>query len=77
MGRIMPPDPRRLEGTLGEPREAAGIIRSVKRYAWVFLVLALVPGLPGRAQNLPDLGERAQADLSPQQERRSGEQIMR
>jgi predicted Zn-dependent protease len=49
----------------------------VKRYAWVFLVLALVPGLPGRAQNLPDLGERAQADLSPQQERRIGEQIMR
>jgi predicted Zn-dependent protease len=49
----------------------------VKRYAWVFLLLALVPGLPGRAQNLPDLGERAQADLSPQQERRIGEQIMR
>lgn len=49
----------------------------MKRYAWFFLALALVPGLPGRAQNLPDLGERAQADLSPQQERRAGEQIMR
>jgi predicted Zn-dependent protease len=49
----------------------------VKRYAWLFLALALVPGLPGRAQNLPDLGERAQSDFSPQQERRVGEQIMR
>jgi predicted Zn-dependent protease len=49
----------------------------VKRYAWLFLALALVPGLPGRAQNLPELGERAQADFSPQQERRVGEQIMR
>jgi len=49
----------------------------VQRYAWIFLALALVPGLPGRAQNLPDLGERAQADLSPQQERRIGEEIMR
>jgi predicted Zn-dependent protease len=43
----------------------------------LLLVLALSPVLAGRAQNLPDLGERAQADFSPQQERRIGEQIMR
>jgi predicted Zn-dependent protease len=43
----------------------------------LFLVLALSPVLAGRAQTLPDLGERAQADFSPQQERRIGEQIMR
>ena len=49
----------------------------MKRYGWLLLVLALVPGLGGRAQNLPDLGERAQSELSPQQERRLGEQIMR
>ncbi len=49
----------------------------MKRYAWIILALALAAGLPGRAQNLPDLGERAQSDLSPQQERRIGEQIMR
>ena len=55
----------------------AGIIGNVKRYSWLFLLLALAPGLAGHAQNLPDLGETAQADLSPQQERRIGEQIMR
>jgi predicted Zn-dependent protease len=50
----------------------------VKQYAWLVLLLfALVPGPGGRAQNLPDLGERAQSDLSPQQERKIGEQIMR
>jgi predicted Zn-dependent protease len=49
----------------------------VKHYSWLLLLLALVPGLGGRAQNLPDLGERAQSDLSPQQERKIGEQVMR
>jgi predicted Zn-dependent protease len=49
----------------------------VKRFSWLVFFLALVPGLTGRAQNLPDLGERAQSDLSPQQERKIGEQIMR
>jgi predicted Zn-dependent protease len=50
----------------------------VKRFGWLFLLLlALVPGVPGRAQNLPDLGERAQSDLSPREERKIGEQIMR
>jgi predicted Zn-dependent protease len=49
----------------------------VKRFGWLVLLLALVPCSGGRAQNLPDLGERAQSDLTPQQERRIGEQIMR
>jgi predicted Zn-dependent protease len=49
----------------------------VKRFSWLVLALVLAPGLTGRAQNLPDLGERAQSDLSPQQERKIGEQIMR
>jgi predicted Zn-dependent protease len=49
----------------------------VKRFIRLLPALALAPVLAGHAQNLPDLGERAQADLSPQQERRIGEQIMR
>jgi predicted Zn-dependent protease len=49
----------------------------VKRFRWLVLLLALAPGLAPRGQNLPDLGERAQSDLSPQAERRIGEQIMR
>ena len=69
--------PAALEGTLGEPLKQAGIIDNVKRYSWLILPLAFLPGLAGHAQNLPDLGDTAQADLSPQQERRIGEQIMR
>jgi predicted Zn-dependent protease len=49
----------------------------VKRFRWLALALALLPGLALRGQNLPDLGERAQSDLSPQAERHIGEQIMR
>jgi predicted Zn-dependent protease len=49
----------------------------VKRLRWIALFVALLPGLALRGQNLPDLGERAQSDLSPQAERRIGEQIMR
>ena len=37
----------------------------------------LVPTLPARTQNLPDLGDSAQADVTPQMERRIGESIMR
>jgi predicted Zn-dependent protease len=37
----------------------------------------LVGGSPAGAQNLPDLGESAQSDLSPQAERRLGESIVR
>ncbi|HET9699653.1 MAG TPA: M48 family metalloprotease [Burkholderiales bacterium] len=38
------------------------------------LLLAVPPALP---QNLPDLGDPSQVDLSPEQERQLGEQIMR
>jgi predicted Zn-dependent protease len=41
------------------------------------LLLVLAPALAARAQNLPDLGESAQAQLTPQAERRIGETIMR
>jgi predicted Zn-dependent protease len=44
---------------------------------WLLLALAALPLAAGQAQNLPDLGERSQADLSPQQEKRIGEAIMR
>lgn len=37
----------------------------------------LGPVAPAAAQNLPDLGEASQADLSPAEERRIGEEIMR
>lgn len=74
---LCPVGPGALEASLGEPAGPAGIIRSVKRFGWLLLLVALLPGLAARAQNLPDLGERAQSDLSPQQERRIGEQIMR
>ena len=49
----------------------------MKQFRWLILVLALLPGVAPRGQNLPDLGERAQSDLTPQAERRIGEQIMR
>jgi predicted Zn-dependent protease len=49
----------------------------VKHFRRLLAVFALAPVLAGHAQNLPDLGERAQADLTPQQERRIGESIMR
>ncbi len=43
-----------------------------------FLVaLALVPALGARAQTLPDLGESAQTELTPQAERRIGDAMMR
>lgn len=40
-------------------------------------LLAFLMPFPAFGQNLPDLGESAQADFSPQQERRYGEAIMR
>jgi predicted Zn-dependent protease len=43
----------------------------------VALALALVPAPGVRAQSLPDLGESAQSELTPQAERRIGDQIMR
>jgi predicted Zn-dependent protease len=45
---------------------------------WRYLWIAMLAAAPGAiAQNLPDLGEAAQSDLSPIQERRLGESIMR
>jgi predicted Zn-dependent protease len=49
----------------------------VQRARWFLLLFALVPALAARTQNLPDLGESAQSELTPQAERRIGEQIMR
>jgi predicted Zn-dependent protease len=49
----------------------------VRRIRSVLVVLALVPALGVRAQPLPDLGESAQAELTPQAERRIGDSIMR
>ena len=49
----------------------------MQRIRWWFVLLALIPALGGRTQNLPDLGDSAQAELTPQAERRIGEQIMR
>lgn len=49
------------------------------RRALALLLAFLMAGLPPAAlpQNLPDLGESAEADFSPVQERRMGEAIMR
>ena len=45
---------------------------------WHYLVILLLAAIPRAiAQGLPDLGEPAQGDLSPLQERRLGESIMR
>jgi predicted Zn-dependent protease len=49
----------------------------VHRIGSFLMALALLPALGARAQNLPDLGDRAQAELTPQAERRIGEAIMR
>jgi predicted Zn-dependent protease len=53
----------------------------VARFRWLLLVLVpvlvLVPTHAARTQNLPDLGDSAQADVTPQMERRIGESIMR
>lgn len=72
----MPPRP--VERRLGEPPQCGGYHRAVKPLAWLVAVLVvLVPAAGPRGQNLPDLGERAQSDLTPQAERRIGQQIMR
>ena len=45
---------------------------------WRYLCIVMLAALPRAiAQNLPDLGEAAQSDFSPIQERRLGESIMR
>jgi beta-barrel assembly-enhancing protease len=49
------------------------LIRCLKR---AFLLMAALP-VAALPQNLPDLGESAQADFTPQQERRMGDAIMR
>lgn len=47
------------------------------RLGSLFLALALAAAPGARAQTLPDLGESAQTELTPQQERRIGDAIMR
>jgi len=49
----------------------------VHRLGSLFLALALAAAPGARAQTLPDLGESAQTELTPQQERRIGDAIMR
>jgi predicted Zn-dependent protease len=49
----------------------------VHRIGTLIVALALVPGPGARAQSLPDLGESAQAELTPQAERRLGDSLMR
>lgn len=49
----------------------------MKSFRWLLLVgFLLLPGALLRAEGLPDLGESDRAGLSPQAERRLGEQIM-
>mgnify|MGYP006176888019 CR=1 FL=1 len=48
----------------------------MRRLRAAFIMLLLVP-LSVPAQNLPDLGDAAQADLSPSLERRIGESLWR
>jgi predicted Zn-dependent protease len=49
----------------------------MKSFLWLLLVgFLLLPGALLRAEGLPDLGESDRAGLSPQAERRLGEQIM-
>ena len=47
------------------------------RFRWLLVVLLLAPSLPARTQNLPDLGDSSQSEITPQIERRIGESIMR
>jgi beta-barrel assembly-enhancing protease len=49
----------------------------VHRFRWLLLIALLAASLSARSQNLPDLGDSAQSELSPQAERRIGESIMR
>lgn len=50
----------------------------VLRFAFLLLLLPLLgAGFAVRAEGLPELGESAQSDLSPQAEKRIGESIMR
>ncbi|MDP2196655.1 MAG: M48 family peptidase, partial [Rhodocyclaceae bacterium] len=49
----------------------------MKSFLWLILAgFLLLPGALLRANGLPDLGESDRAGLSPQAERRLGEQIM-
>ncbi len=49
----------------------------MKSFLWLILTgFLLMPGLPAHADGLPDLGESERVGLSPQAERRLGEQIM-
>jgi predicted Zn-dependent protease len=54
-----------------------GIIALVMKRLSVLLLAAALVMAPVQAQNLPDLGDVAAADLSPLEERRIGESIMR
>ncbi len=57
---------------------AAARYHSVVRcFYWLFLVVAFVLSSAAWPQNLPDLGESAQAELTPQMERQIGDSIMR
>ena len=49
----------------------------MKSVRMLFLVALLLPTISAHTQNLPDLGDTAQSDLSPQAERHIGESIMR
>lgn len=63
----------------GKPFRSAAIIAFMKKslLAPLMLALALAPVQPGAlADGLPDLGEVAQADLSPMQEKRIGLSVM-
>jgi beta-barrel assembly-enhancing protease len=49
----------------------------VHRVRWFLLLLLLAPSFSARTQNLPDLGDSSQSEITPQIERRIGESIMR
>jgi len=63
--------------SLGEPYQPCGYHNAVHRLGSLLLALALAAAPGARAQTLPDLGESAQTELTPQQERRIGDSIMR
>ncbi len=60
-----------------EPSRAAGYHRPVRSVPIILIALALAVPAPAFAQNLPDLGESAQAEFSPLAERKMGDSIMR
>ena len=69
---------RIFRGVGASPRAAACTTGFARRGACLALALSLSlpPTFPAFAHDLPELGEAARAELSPQIERRIGEQIM-